>query len=260
MASITHYVPAGTPVDVYWNRTRKCYSIREHRTSRVADYTDSIMIDNPQFIVNEAGRQRVLRTKQKNVHAWVSGTVRTYRSLISEQGLPPLGLFHYRDLMVRNVTYNPYKYNMFVRMDKPFEPVVLADQAYLSIWGHGRYRNPKMMVYRKDMWGEFTEAHKQCYDVLCDAGWVSVSRDSPYREIYDALERAGMLFSQSRDNNIEYFWNEQSVSSRNPAVVHFGPPFVSWGFFDRTGYFHIVPGANEQVAFEAYMLFQSRQR
>ena len=225
-------------VSVYWNYTRKCFSIRNQRTHRVCDYTDSIMIDRPEFIVNEAGRQRVLRTKEKNVHAWVSGRVLGYKSLITESGLTPLDIFSCREMTVRNVTYNPYKYNMFVQMAKPFAPVLLADMVCLSTWGNGGKRHPKIAAYRADMWGEFTEAVKPCYEVMCEAWWAEIKIGAPSQEGYDELERAGIIWSQIHNDTLSYFWSEQTVSTLDKHVVRFGPSHMTWGFFDETDFYH----------------------
>lgn len=64
---------------------------------RIIAHVDAINLVDAKFVVNESGRQRVLREKQKNVHAVVHGTVGTPGS---KTGIP--------------VTYNPYKYSSFV--------------------------------------------------------------------------------------------------------------------------------------------------
>tara|TARA_R110001632_G_scaffold32084_2_gene83380 strand:+ start:1165 stop:1434 length:270 start_codon:yes stop_codon:yes gene_type:complete len=57
---------------------------------------------DPVFVVRKAGRERVLRERKKNVHAFVRGKLMYYDVIV---GTPEL----YTD-----VTYNPYKYSSFV--------------------------------------------------------------------------------------------------------------------------------------------------
>ena len=56
--------------NIYWNLNRSCWSVRLR--GKVIDHVDKIMvIKNCVFHVSEAGRQRVLREKRKNVHGWI---------------------------------------------------------------------------------------------------------------------------------------------------------------------------------------------
>jgi len=61
----------------------------------VVEHTKDIVIRNAKFVVSEAGRQRVLKEKRKNVHAKIVGERFPFSPLI----------FAYRD----KVSYNPYK-------------------------------------------------------------------------------------------------------------------------------------------------------
>jgi hypothetical protein len=63
-------------VFVYWNLHRKCFSVKSlegRDKGRVIAHVPSIMLYRATFKVSEAGRQRVLREKRKNVHAGVAG-------------------------------------------------------------------------------------------------------------------------------------------------------------------------------------------
>jgi hypothetical protein len=62
-------------VRVYWNLHRKMYSIqaRYGYDWYVVAHAEELMLKNVTFKVSEAGRQRVLRTGVKNVHAYVVG-------------------------------------------------------------------------------------------------------------------------------------------------------------------------------------------
>jgi hypothetical protein len=64
--------------DVYFNLTKKLYSLRpcegEHK-GRVVAHCETVSMSDVVFRVSEAARKRVLRDKQKNVHAVARGTV-----------------------------------------------------------------------------------------------------------------------------------------------------------------------------------------
>jgi hypothetical protein len=98
-------------VFVYFNLHRKCFSIKAlegPNKGRVIAHRDKVLIYAGTFKVSEAGRQRVLRERKKNVHAgvvgeWV-GSVDDELTIerIVYNGTP--------------ITYNPYKYNTFVHL------------------------------------------------------------------------------------------------------------------------------------------------
>ena len=74
-----------------------------------------------QFKVSEKGRQRVLRKKQKNVHAYVVGTwLGHLNDEITISGTP-----------IKSATYNPYKYSSFVDATSE-KPLAKAKQVLLS--------------------------------------------------------------------------------------------------------------------------------
>jgi len=105
-------------VFVYYNLTKKCWSIKalEGRSKgRVVAHADAVDLWDCKFKVSEAGRQRVLRTKQKNVHAGVEGTLvwmdgrNTKAGMINDRFMPEWYAWR---LAVPNtdyrITYNPY--------------------------------------------------------------------------------------------------------------------------------------------------------
>lgn len=85
-------------VTVYWNLHRNCWSIR-HK-GKVIGYADSLMLNDVTFKVYEASRQRVIREKKKNVHAFACGT------LLEKNGVKP-------ENMNRAISYNPYRFSFF---------------------------------------------------------------------------------------------------------------------------------------------------
>jgi hypothetical protein len=62
-------------VDVYKNLHKDTWSVRDRSTGLVVDHQDHVMIKDAQFIVQPAGRARVLREQKKNVHAFIRGTL-----------------------------------------------------------------------------------------------------------------------------------------------------------------------------------------
>lgn len=99
------------------------YSVRDKRTRRVIDHVTAISLADAHCKVSQAGRERVVRERRKNVHAFVEGTMAP---------VPP------DHQSWRAGTYNPYRYKTFV--DRLTEaPVVFAD--YVVLDGAGlRYR------------------------------------------------------------------------------------------------------------------------
>ena len=92
-------------VFVYFNLHKRLFSVKSlegANKGRVIGHSHSIVLGHTQFKVSEAGRQRVLRERKKNVHAGVAGT------LID---VGTIGEMFKGDV----VTYNPYKYNTFVK-------------------------------------------------------------------------------------------------------------------------------------------------
>lgn len=98
-------------VFVYFNLHRKCFSIKAlegPNKGRVVAHSDKVLLSDGVFKVSEAGRQRVLRERKKNVHAGVVGQWdETGTDLISIDRVTINGT---------PITYNPYKYDTFVHL------------------------------------------------------------------------------------------------------------------------------------------------
>jgi hypothetical protein len=89
-------------VFVYYNLHKKVWSIKAlegESKGRVIRHAATLMLTDCTFKVSEAGRQRVLRERRKNVHAGVVG-----------QLVDPIVM---TDAAIA-VTYNPYLYESFV--------------------------------------------------------------------------------------------------------------------------------------------------
>lgn len=109
----------GKDVFVYYNLHKKVWSIKDRKTGIVIAHSKKVSVDNPQFKVSEAGRQRVLRDKSKNVHAGVVGKLNAHNNDFSSEGK-------------KRVSYNPYKYSHFYESDTQ-APVHSAESAVLHV-------------------------------------------------------------------------------------------------------------------------------
>jgi hypothetical protein len=105
-------------VYVYFNLHKNVWSVRQN--GKIVEHTKLITLRNARFLVGQAGRQRVIDEKQKNVHAGISGYITT-----SDEQMPE------DTYTVHKVTYNPYKYKTFVRCASG-EPVTHSDYARLK--------------------------------------------------------------------------------------------------------------------------------
>lgn len=113
-------------VKVYRNLRRKCYSIQYK--GRVIEHARQVTLLNVRFHVNENGRQRVLKTGHKNVHAYAIG-------VWTEQNIP--------HTLNGRVTYNPFRdgsfYNVHTNAPVEFAQYALLDEH--GIWIGERKHN-----------------------------------------------------------------------------------------------------------------------
>ena len=108
------------PNRFYYNLKKHTFSVQEKRNGdwRVNKerYSNRIIVDKPTFEVSEAGRQRVLKEKVKNVHAFVVG-------FEIDREIDKSNLIE--------ATYNPYQYSSFV-IKATGEPIESAKLALLE--------------------------------------------------------------------------------------------------------------------------------
>lgn len=107
-------------VSVYYNLHKHCLSVRSNEGDsygRVIQHRDIIILKDVKFIVNEAGRKRVLKEKKKNVHAFVRGTI---WDTVAKLGTREV-----------KVTYNPYKYNSFIELESK-NPIYSAEYVIIN--------------------------------------------------------------------------------------------------------------------------------
>lgn len=107
-------------VEVYRNLHTGTLSVRSCKTGRVIAHPTEITLALPKFVVQQGGRERVLRERKKYVHAFVRGYV-------SERGLAP-------QCGGRMAIYNPFKVSTFVDADEG-TPVYCAEFATVTTAG-----------------------------------------------------------------------------------------------------------------------------
>jgi hypothetical protein len=125
-------------VFVYFNLHRKLWSIKALEgpdKGHVIGHSLTVILADVRWKVSEAGRQRVLREKKKNVHAGAVGTLE-YAHMKSGSTGWPFDTRFMRFLAVSNstihkVSYNPYKGSTFVNADTG-EPVVESACAFFD--------------------------------------------------------------------------------------------------------------------------------
>src|SRR6056297_1143395 len=121
-------------VEAYYNLHKKCLSYRP--SGGKVRHAHTLLLNDVKFAVQPAGREKVIREKKKNVHAFVRGEVAfVLRHDITEDDgdLSPENMDRHS---YRRVTYNPYKYESFVFADNG-EPVYEARQVAIigrEIW------------------------------------------------------------------------------------------------------------------------------
>jgi hypothetical protein len=131
-------------VDVYYNLHKHTFSIRSRESEGygcIVGHSDNVVIISPEFVVRQAGREKVLRTKQKNVHAFVRGHVledyAPFSSSFTEDGETYLTspIAKKKEYTIPSgkkdiAKYNPYKYTHFVNSKE--ERVYNADMAIMT--------------------------------------------------------------------------------------------------------------------------------
>ena len=124
---------------VYFNLHRKKYSLKAlegpHK-GRVIGHAATLELSDCTFKISEAGRQRVIRDKRKNVHAGIVGTVRVIGDIAEPHVCHAMRsearwITHNGHPVYSAITYNPYKYSSFVRRATE-QPVTAARYVLLD--------------------------------------------------------------------------------------------------------------------------------
>jgi len=103
-------------VSIYRNLHNGLISIKSASSGLVLGHAQSVDIAWADFVVHEAGRQRVLRDKQKNVHAYVKGLLLNTSGFKPYKGRSIGPVYGALDTIHKAtvVSYNPYKAPHFV--------------------------------------------------------------------------------------------------------------------------------------------------
>lgn len=137
-------------VDVYRNLHNGLYSIKARSGNfkgLVVAHARQVWLDDVEFVVSEAGRARVLHERKKYVHAFVRGTLSSFKGFdrIPPEEFHGIGAFPQMepdavDMMVHGheFTYNPFRYSTFVDRDSESE-LHDASSAFLCITHGTRY-------------------------------------------------------------------------------------------------------------------------
>jgi hypothetical protein len=111
----------GKWVEVYYNLHKNVLSVR--RGGRVQLHTEALELDNVKFVVQPAGREKVLKEKRKNVHAFVRGN---YKCSGKNARLPWNSLW-------KRVRYNPYNFKTFMVVHSSIELVPIHEAGRVII-------------------------------------------------------------------------------------------------------------------------------
>lgn len=104
---------------IYRNLHKQTFSIQgyvqEKKGYRVIDRANTMLLTDVTFKVMETGRQKVLQEKRKNVHAFITPV--KYEVLKQKMHLEAFVKLLGGKKLVREIYYNPYKFDSFVYKD-----------------------------------------------------------------------------------------------------------------------------------------------
>ena len=106
-------------VFVYYNLHKHVWSIKNRKTGLVIAHANTVQLVDVEFKVSEAGRQRVIKDKRKNVHAGVAGT------------LVGINFKYIPSMLDKIISYNPYKGPHFYNVNNN-KYIHKADRAILA--------------------------------------------------------------------------------------------------------------------------------
>ncbi len=119
-------------VKVYYNLQKDCLSVIDAETGLLYCHAHRVELHNAKFRVQLAGRNRVVKEKRKNVHAYIVGDCHDIGEVSKERHRLVRGKVEKYEIcqckgtmwceecipesaeQFRHATYNPYKYDTFV--------------------------------------------------------------------------------------------------------------------------------------------------
>lgn len=128
-------------VRVYKNLHRDCYSVLTKRRDCDDEpkrwllynkHCRNLILTSCKFHVREGGRQRVIKQRKKNVHAYIEGELIFYgcNSKLSSDEAIDFRRFFAKENTKEKISYNPYEDPFFV--DKNGNPVYDEQMLYLN--------------------------------------------------------------------------------------------------------------------------------
>ena len=120
-------------VRVYKNLHKDCYSVKAMEgpmKGLVVAHCHNIVLRDAKYIVSQKGRERVLRERNKNVHAFVEGKIVSMVTVSKSSFDFPIHTSLPFD-KTTEATYNPYKYDSFVHRATS-EPIEESNYAVLN--------------------------------------------------------------------------------------------------------------------------------
>ncbi len=139
--TIWQYIDQSKPVDVYRNLQTGLWSIRQGGIVRC--HIDQIWLSRVSYRVSEAGRQRVIKDRRKNVHAYMRGTVMTPEAIETFQVLIDDHTQRFASPSW-DITYNPYKYSHFQYCNAVTECRPISQSGFASLRAS---RVPRVVAY-----------------------------------------------------------------------------------------------------------------
>ena len=127
-----------TIIRAYRNLHTGQISLLDKLSGLVVGHCDAVRLvpyynqDAVQCIVNQAGRERVLRERKKYVHAYVEGCIERIAGYVSYKNRAYVGVrvVPYEEPFNDHITYNPYKAPTFTDT-RTGEPVTALEHAFI---------------------------------------------------------------------------------------------------------------------------------
>ena len=110
----------GKKVMTYYNLHKHTFSVTYK--GKVIMYADYVKLTDVEFRVRQGGKEKVRDEMRKNVHAFVIGTLTDFCTYPCKE-LP-------NEPNENIITYNPYKYDSFVRKDTE-EPIFKTNEVQM---------------------------------------------------------------------------------------------------------------------------------
>ncbi len=93
------HIDYSKPVDFYRCLNRKGFVFSLRQNGLVIGHTDKIVLKDCTMVINKSGKDRCLKTKTRNVHAFVTGLIGNFEDI--------------KNIFTFNLNYNPFETNGF---------------------------------------------------------------------------------------------------------------------------------------------------